>query len=86
VINNSGIPCRYTDNIFSYLWDKLLYNCALNPLGAVMGVEYGKLGENRSARLVMDAIIEECFEVAFAIKKLALPAPMRKILSNDFNG
>ncbi|MBV5317287.1 MAG: hypothetical protein JZU50_05730 [Desulfobulbaceae bacterium] len=31
-----------------------MYNCALNPLGAILGVHYGALAENRETRNLMD--------------------------------
>jgi len=42
---------------------KILYNCALNPLGAILGVHYGALGEAPETRAVMDAVIDEAFGV-----------------------
>jgi 2-dehydropantoate 2-reductase len=40
----AGIPTDYCDDIRAALWGKLLYNAALNPLGALLGVHYGALG------------------------------------------
>ncbi len=66
LIDSSGIPCRFTEDIHPYLWAKLLYNCALNPLGAILKVEYGKLMERCETREIMDRLIDEVFEVARA--------------------
>ncbi len=66
-INHAGIPCRATDAIGRDLFAKLLYNCALNPLGAALGVHYGALGDDPSARRIMDAVIGEVFEVIEAM-------------------
>ncbi len=41
----------------------MLYNCALNPLGAILDVPYGKLAEQESTRAVMDGIAGEVFAV-----------------------
>jgi 2-dehydropantoate 2-reductase len=41
----------------------MLYNCALNPLGAILGVPYGALAEHAATRQLMDRIVEEVFEV-----------------------
>lgn len=65
-INNGGIPCELTENIGKDLWAKILYNCALNPLGAILDVPYGVLAENESTRRIMDGIIREVFEVMCA--------------------
>jgi 2-dehydropantoate 2-reductase len=65
-IDASCIPCEYTEEIEKYLWAKLLYNCALNPLGAIHGVHYGALGENDEWRDTMNVIVKEIFAVAQA--------------------
>jgi 2-dehydropantoate 2-reductase len=62
----SGIPTEFTDDVASALWGKVLYNAALNPLGALLGVHYGALGENPQTRAIMDAVIAEAFSVALA--------------------
>jgi ketopantoate reductase len=48
------------------LWDKILYNAALNPLGAVLECTYGQLAENVETRQIMNAIIGEIFRVVQA--------------------
>jgi 2-dehydropantoate 2-reductase len=48
------------------LWAKVLYNAALNPLGALLGVPYGRLAEDPDARATMDEVIDEAFAVATA--------------------
>ncbi len=60
----AGIPSAYTDDIEAALWGKVLYNAALNPLGALLGVHYGALGDDANARAIMDAVIDEAFRVA----------------------
>ena len=62
-ITASGINCELTDELDKYLWAKMLYNCTLNPLGAVLDVTYGKLTENEYSKEIMDNIIEEIFNV-----------------------
>jgi len=66
-ITEGGIACEITDRIGKYLWAKMLYNCALNPLGAVLDVPYGSLAENESTRHVMEYIVREVFAVMTAI-------------------
>ncbi|HVO28037.1 MAG TPA: ketopantoate reductase family protein [Candidatus Margulisiibacteriota bacterium] len=68
----AGIPSAYSDDIEAALWGKVLYNAALNPLGALLGVHYGALGEDANTRAVMDAVIDEAFCVAVA-EHVALP-------------
>ena len=62
-INKGGIPCETTGQIGKDIWAKMLYNCALNPLGAILDVPYGKLAEQESTRTVMDGIAGEVFAV-----------------------
>jgi 2-dehydropantoate 2-reductase len=65
-ITNGDIPCQSTGDIEKDLWAKMLYNCALNPLGAILDVTYGTLAENNSARFIMDNISDEIFKVLAA--------------------
>jgi 2-dehydropantoate 2-reductase len=62
-INKGGIPCETTDRIGKDIWAKMLYNCALNPLGAILDVPYGTLAEHESTRNIMNGIVEEIFAV-----------------------
>ena len=66
VINAAGIPCRYSPDVYKYLWDKILYNSALNPLGALLETNYGTLAHLKETREIMNRIIEEIFAVAKA--------------------
>lgn len=62
-IDAGGIPCATTRTIEADLLAKLLYNCLLNPLGALVGVPYGELAKSAETRLVMDAVAREIFAV-----------------------
>jgi 2-dehydropantoate 2-reductase len=65
-INAGGIPCVTTDTIGKDLWAKMLYNCALNPLGAILDVPYGALADSPDTRQIMNTIIEEIYTVMHA--------------------
>ena len=67
-VNHAGLPCVATPTIMRDLYAKLLYNCALNPLGAVLGAHYGALGDNPNARSIMNEIIREVFSVIKAMR------------------
>ena len=67
-INNAGLPCVVTPFIKRDLFAKLLYNCALNPLGAALGVHYGALGDDPGACKIMNRIICEVFAVIEAME------------------
>ncbi len=64
--NDAGIPTAVSDRIESSLWGKVLYNCSLNALGAILNVPYGHLGEVPEVRETMHRIIDEIFAVAEA--------------------
>ena len=66
LISAGDIPCQITNDIEKDLWAKMLYNCALNPLGAILDVPYGRLAKSEFTRSLMDAIITEVFEVIAA--------------------
>lgn len=68
IFSEAGIPTRYEPEVYKYLWDKIIYNSALNPLGALLEVNYGTLAENPHTRRIMDAIIDEIFSVLKAGK------------------
>lgn len=63
MITASGINCELTGEVDKYLWAKMLYNCALNPLGAILNVHYGALTENEYTTEIMNRIIDEIFNV-----------------------
>ncbi|MCC8076102.1 MAG: 2-dehydropantoate 2-reductase [Clostridiales bacterium] len=65
-INAGGIPCQTTEDVGAALWAKMLYNCTLNPLGAVLGVHYGALGEAPEGVAIMNDLIDEIFAVMTA--------------------
>jgi len=62
-ITKGGIPCESTNEIEKDLWAKMLYNCALNGLGAILDVPYGQLAKNEFSRTIMNGIVEEVFDV-----------------------
>ncbi len=62
LFNDAKLSADAVDNIEQFLWGKLLYNSCLNPLGAILGVNYGKLGEKYNWEIIQD-IIKEVFLV-----------------------
>lgn len=71
-LHRSGIPAIAVADLMPVLWAKILYNVALNPLGALLGLHYGALAEDPDLRTIMDAAIDEAFAVARAVA-VALP-------------
>lgn len=66
IFNMAGLPTRVSRDVYKILWDKILYNCALNPLGALLECTYGDLANNEETRDIMNRIIDEIFTVAKA--------------------
>lgn len=62
-IENGGIPCHLTNEIGKTLWAKLLYNCTLNPLSAILGTNYGGLIKSDESVSLMKGTIDELFAV-----------------------
>lgn len=73
MITEAGIPTEAVPDIAPLLWMKLFYNAALNPLGALLRLNYGALAEDADLRAIMDAVIEEAFAVA---STLGIPLPV----------
>lgn len=63
VIHKGGLETVASNDVSKALWSKMLYNCALNPLGAIFKVNYGKLSESDYSKDIMNKIIHEIFEV-----------------------
>jgi 2-dehydropantoate 2-reductase len=66
VLDKAGIPAEFAENITAVLWDKVLYNAALNPLGALLGWSYGQLAGDDETRMLMNQVIDEIMQVAGA--------------------
>lgn len=66
IIDESGVPTKYDKNVYKLLWDKILYNCALNPLGAILECNYGTLAKNKETVEIMNKIIKEIFQTTKA--------------------
>jgi 2-dehydropantoate 2-reductase len=64
LISAAGIPSHWCADIMPTLWTKVLYNAALNPLGALLRIHYGALAADPDLRRIMDQVIEEAFAVA----------------------
>lgn len=73
-LNQAGIPTQVVADIMPPLWDKVLYNCALNALAAILGVPYGDLAADADTREFMRLIVAEIYAVAQALG-IALTLP-----------
>jgi len=62
-ITRGGLPAETTPDMRGTLWAKMLYNCALNPLGALAGRRYGELTTDPTTRGLVDEVVREIFRV-----------------------
>lgn len=70
----AGLPTVYTDRIATVLWGKVAYNCALNPLSALLDVPYGALLDTEHTREMMREIVHELYAVGMGIGVALEPA------------
>jgi len=73
-MNDSGIPTHATDRIATFLWAKVAYNCALNPMSALLDVPYGGLLDTEDTKAIMHEIVGELYAVGKA-EGVALDPP-----------
>ncbi len=75
VFSEAAMPAEAVDNISMHLWGKVLYNAALNPLAAILGVSYGQLLQPQTWN-VITKIMGEAYQVLQAQKqRLFWPIP-----------
>jgi 2-dehydropantoate 2-reductase len=68
------LPAATTENIEGLVWGKLIINCAINPLGALLNLPNGELVARPAAREVLEAAAQEAAAVARDLK-IELPYP-----------
>jgi 2-dehydropantoate 2-reductase len=73
-ITEGGIPAQTSEDMRAVLWAKMLYNCALNPIGALVGKRYGDLTENPATRALIEEVVIEIFQVLGAAN-ISVPWP-----------
>jgi 2-dehydropantoate 2-reductase len=65
LFRRAGLNVQASESIRTDLWAKTLYNCALNPLGAILDVPYGRLADAHSWSIIQ-RVIDEAFSVCRA--------------------
>ncbi|MDR1617137.1 MAG: ketopantoate reductase family protein [Syntrophomonadaceae bacterium] len=63
IISAAGVPTKTVPDIMKSLWGKILYNSVLNPLGAILEVNYGALAADPGICSIMEQLIDEIFAV-----------------------
>jgi len=65
LFNESGLEARIVDDLRNDMWRKLIINCVINPLTAILEVrDYGIVVP--SLERVRSGVVEECLQVAGA--------------------
>jgi 2-dehydropantoate 2-reductase len=84
-LSATPIPTQATPTLPAALWAKVLYNAALNPLGALLAATYGELASSPDTRDIMDNVVAEAFTVATAVG-MTLPWPTTADYLTHFYG
>lgn len=61
----AGLETRVSPSIEHEVWQKLIFNCVVNPITAILGSEVGAIANPRLDRL-KQLVIDECLAVAAA--------------------
>ncbi len=67
-----GVTIKLVPDIAATVWLKLLVNCAINPVAALLDVPNGFLAENLATRQLMSEVIAEGLQVAQLVAHLSL--------------
>jgi 2-dehydropantoate 2-reductase len=65
ILSAAGLDCRVSSNIGADVWHKLVINCVVNPITAILGCEVGGIANPQLAPLKR-LVIDECVAVAAA--------------------
>jgi 2-dehydropantoate 2-reductase len=63
VFTAAGLDCRVSPNIAADVWHKLVFNCVVNPITAILGCEVGGIA-NPQLDPLKQLVIDECVAVA----------------------
>jgi 2-dehydropantoate 2-reductase len=84
-MDEAGLPTVYSEKIRTVLWGKVTYNCALNPLSALLDVPYGGLAETEHTRSLLREIVHEVYTVAAAMDVPLEPATPEDYVTHLFD-
>ena len=76
----AGFEVHPAENLESLVWGKLVVNCAINPLTALLEVPNGELLVRPGARAILQAVAQETARIAEAHGvKLLYPDPVEQV-------
>jgi 2-dehydropantoate 2-reductase len=82
VLTAAGLDCRVSPDIRHDVWYKLIVNCVVNPITAILGCEVGGIA-NPELDPLKELIIAECLAVA-AAEGLAFDVDFNREISDFF--
>ena len=82
VLTAAGLDCRISPDITRDVWHKLVINCVVNPITAILGCEVGGIA-NPQLDPLKELVIAECVAVA-ATQGVTLEANFQKEISDFF--
>jgi 2-dehydropantoate 2-reductase len=65
LLSGSGLDGRVSDNIKTEMWRKLIFNCVINPITAIIASEVRGIADPRLDP-VKQLVVDECLQVARA--------------------
>ncbi|MDA8311718.1 MAG: 2-dehydropantoate 2-reductase [Actinomycetota bacterium] len=67
LLTRSGMPTKALPDARGAQWNKLVFNAATNPLGALTGLTHGEVCEQPGLRRLVSGLIDEALAVATAL-------------------
>jgi 2-dehydropantoate 2-reductase len=64
ILQYSKIPVEIVNNIKLFIWKKLIWNAAFNPLSVIFETTCGRLVTNNETFFLMNEIVRECILIA----------------------
>jgi 2-dehydropantoate 2-reductase len=65
LLSGSGLDGRVSDDIKREIWRKLIFNCVINPITAIVGSEVGGIADSKLDPW-KQLVVDECLKVAAA--------------------
>lgn len=67
LLTRSGLPCEVIGNPMDAVWSKFVFNCVMNPVGALVGGSNAARYEVAEVRELVDEMAAECQQVVRAL-------------------
>lgn len=84
MLQQGGLNAALRDNVHIQIWQKLIFNTAVNTIGGATGMTVGQTGTTKPRRRLLAAVLDECFAVARAEGVAVSEEIVRTALDNVF--